>query len=167
MKANKIIVVLDTNIYGWYQDYVEKGVRTPEAVSAFDLMTKIFKGRDKIQVLGTETIEKEIKKAQQVELRGLFYSTINGLIRNSKNVIGLSEEYFNECRKEGLRFVTLADCETVAASAVAGLRSLVTENRKSLNHPKVKGAFRKINSKRKLREVEIKNCKGFIGETYG
>ena len=45
-------------------------------------------------------------------------------------------------------------------------RSLVTENRKSLNHPKVKGVFRQIDSKRKLKEVEIKNCKSFIGETY-
>ena len=56
-----ITIVLDTNVYGWYQDYIEKKTRTSEAVNAFNLMTSIFENRDKIQVFATETVEKEIK----------------------------------------------------------------------------------------------------------
>lgn len=159
-------VVLDTNVYGWYQDYIEKGVRTSEAVNAFNLMTKVFENRDKIQVLATETVEKEIKKAQRSELANLFYSTISGVIKNSKKVVGLSNEYFVECRKEDLYFVTLADCEIIAAAILSGVKSLVTENRKTLNNLTVKTVLHKINSKRNLRDVEIKDCKSFIGEIY-
>lgn len=161
----KKFVVLDTNIYGWYQDYIEKEVRTSEAVNAFNLMTKIFENRDKIQVLATETIEKEIKRAQRSELTNLFYSAISGVIKNSKKVVELSSEYFVECRKESLNFVTLDDCEIVAATILSGVKSLVTENRKSLNNPKVKTIFQ-INSKRNLRDAEIKDCKSFTGDVF-
>lgn len=42
--------------------------------------------------------------------------------------------------------------------------SFVTENRKTLNNPTVKTTLHKINSKRNLHDIEIKDCKNFIGD---
>ncbi len=54
----------------------------------------------------------------------------------------------------------------VAAAALAGAKSLITENRKTLNNPKVKEAFQRVNTKSSLKELKIRDCKSFMEEIY-
>jgi len=145
-KPKAVVIVMDTNVYGWYLSYALDGSRMPEAVNSFSLISKILETK-KPNVLGTETVEREIKEAGKPALSELFYSVVSGI-------------------KEKLRLVTADDCEIVAAAAVSSARIFVTENRKTLNNPKIVSAISKINKERKISNVKIMDSKSASGEIF-
>jgi len=147
------IIILDTNVYGWYIEYSINGGRQAEAVDAFNLLSKVLEMKNKVEVLATQTIEREIKNAKNSALSQLFYSTIKGVIKTTKRMNELAEEYYNECKKAKLHFVTIDDCEIVASATITGIKFLVTENRKTLNNPKVIEIIETVNSSRGLRRM--------------
>lgn len=160
------IIVLDTNVYGWYIEYSIKGSRQFEAVSSFTMLSKILEMKSVVEVLATETIEREIKDAKNSTLSELFYSTIKGVIKTSKRISELAEEYFQECKKVKLRLVTIDDCEIVASATIAGVQLLITENRKTLNNPNVIRIIEIVNSSKGLKKLKIVNSNNAFGDVF-
>ena len=138
-------IILDTNVYGWYLSYVA-GNRYPEAVNSFDLVSKLIETKSKIEVLGTETIEREIKDAKNLTLTQLFYSIAKGVVKKTKRIENLASEYFAACKKEKLHFVTIDDCEIVASKTLK--------------------IFSAVNSSLGLVEVKIMDSKNALGDVF-
>lgn len=160
------IVVLDTNVYGWYIEYSIKGSRQSEAINAFNLLSKILEMKNSIEVLATQTIEREIKAAKNSALSQLFYSLIKGVIKTTKRVTELAEEYFQGWKKAKLHLVTIDDCEIVASATIAGVELLVTENRKTLNNPNVIGIIETVDSSKGLKKMKITDSKRALGDVF-
>lgn len=151
-------IVLDTNEYGWYLAYVVKGIRQQEAVNSFVLISRLLQTKN-VEALATDTIEREIKDARTAALSELFYSLVKGVIKKSRRVEELANEYFLLCKREGFHFVTIEDCEITAAATIAGVKFLVTENRKTLNNPKVVEIINKVNLAKGLKNPKILDSK--------
>jgi hypothetical protein len=148
----KITIVIDTNVYGWYLDYL-KGGRKPEAIHSYIFISKLLTSK-KFIVLATERIEKEIIAAKSPSLAEIFTTIIDGVIRTTKKVIKLANEYYR-ISKEYKAKVELEDCEIVAAATLAGARYFITENRLTINNPKFKKVVEEINLKKGLQKLKI------------
>lgn len=155
----KKIIVLDTNVYGWYLSYTLKGDRKTQAVESFRLISKLLedrKNKPQCVVLATERIEKEIKASGNQNLKDLLYSLIQGVIQTSSKIKELANEYYKTAKKYKAR-ADLEDCEILAAVILSRIKWFITENRLTINHPRFKKAFEEINSKRKLQKLNILN----------
>jgi hypothetical protein len=152
MKAK--IIVLDTNVYGWYLAYRLKNSKEKSAINSYNLISKLLQSKD-IAVHATEQIEKEVKKAKDPELKSLFYALVRGIIKKNKKIVKLAREYFKISRKEELHKVTVEDCEIIASCVVAGIKLFVTENRESINNSLVKKIFDEVNSRWNLKSPKI------------
>ena len=158
-------LVLDTNVYGWHIAYAARGSRQEEAVNSFALVSKLQQAKD-AEVFATDTIEREIKDAKFPTLSELFHSLVKGVIKKTRQVEELANEYYQLCKNNRLHFVTVEDCEIIAATAIAGVGFLVTENRKTLNNPKVVEIINKVNLSKKLKSPKILNSKNALGEIF-
>lgn len=158
-------IVIDTNVYGWYLSYTLDGSRRDEAVNSFNLLSKILELKKPL-VLGTETVENEIKNAGKPALSELFYSVAKGVIKKTEKVNKLAQNYYDSCRKEKLNMVTIDDCEIVASAAIAGTNILVTENRRTLNNTKVKRIISAINIAEKITNVRITDSRSVIDDAF-
>ncbi|MBS3050674.1 MAG: hypothetical protein J4400_00805 [Candidatus Aenigmarchaeota archaeon] len=166
MKKTKIAsVVIDTNVYGWYLSYTLDGSRRNEAVNSYNLLSKILELKKPL-VLGTDTIEREIRDAGRPELAQLFSSVVKGIIKKSRNIDELAKNYYDSCKKESLRLVTIDDCEIAAAAAMSGARILVTENRRTFNNPRVAKEIEKANVAKKIRSIKLMDSKNALGEIF-
>ena len=165
MKTKITTIVIDTNVYGWYLAYALDGSRRAEAINSFGLLLKILELKKPV-VLGTETVEKEIKAANNPTLSELFYSIVSGIIKKTERAEKLALNYYDYCRKEKLNLVTIADCKIVASALIAGTKIFVTENRKTLNNPRVVKAVGGVNSINGLGNVRIMDSKNALGELY-
>lgn len=158
-------IVIDTNVYGWYLAYALDGSRKTEAINSFNLLSKILELKIPT-VLGTETIEREIKDANKPALSQLFYSVVNGIIKKTERVEKLSWDYYNHCRKEKLNLVTIDDCEIVASTVISGTKIFATENRRTLNNPKVVKAIGDVNFAGGFGGVKIMDSKNASGDIF-
>lgn len=164
-KAKITTIVADTNVYGWYLSYTLDGSRQDEAVNSFNLLSKILESKKPL-VLGTETVEREIKEAGKSSLSELFYSIVGGVIRKTEKIDIIAKNYYDSCKKKNLRLVTIDDCEIVAAAAISGAKIFVTENRKTLNNPKVVEIISAVNISEHILNVKIMDSKNALGEIF-
>ncbi len=162
--------MLDTNEYGWYLDYTIAGKRSKEAVNSFNMISKLLeekqKDRPMIVVYATETVKNEIEAAENPALVWLLNSLAVGVVRKSEKIEKLAAEFYRACRNERLHLVTLEDCEIVAASVAAGIKFMVTENRKTLNNQEVKEILLNTARSKGLVLPEICDSKKAYGELY-
>jgi len=166
MNKGKIkTIVVDTNVYGWYLSYTLDGLRMSEVVNSFNLMSKILELKKPL-VLGTEIIEMEIKAAGKPALSELFYSIVGGIISKTKKIDKLALNYYDSCKKERLRLVTIDDCEIVASADLSEAKIFVTENRKTLNNPKVVNVITNVNAAEYVSNVKITDSKNALGEIF-
>ena len=165
MKKKIISIVIDTNVYGWYLSYTLDGSRSDEAINSFNLLSRIIELKVPF-VLGTETVEREINDANKTDLSQLFYSIVRGIIRNSKNIDDLAKNYYDSCKGGKLRMVTIDDCEIVAGTAMSGAKIFVTENRKTLNNPRVIAVISNVNARKNIYSVQIMDSKRALGEIF-
>ena len=156
------IIVLDTNIYGWYLAYTLKGSRQLQAIDAFILISKLIedriKGKHQITILATDRIIKEITAAKNPNLETIVYSLISGVIKSKKEIDTLTYDYLLKARKLKLR-VDKEDCEIIAAATISRTRWFVTENRLTINNPRFKMVIEEANNKKKLPIPKILNSK--------
>lgn len=165
IKAKVTVTVIDTNVYGWYLAYALDGSRKAESVGSFVLLSRILELK-RPTVLGTETIEQEIKAAGKPALSQLFYSVVAGIIKKTKKVDELAWSYYNSCKKERLNLVTIDDCEIVASAAISEVKVLVTENRRTLNNPKVVREIEKVNAAKGINGVKMMDSKSALGDIF-
>lgn len=163
------IVILDTNVFGWYLSYTIEGSRRPQAMGAFNLVSKLMeeksKGKPSVMVLATDRIEKEVKSAQDSNLDKLFHSLVSGVIKKTRKIEDLAREYFRIAKEKRLR-ITKEDCEIIASATLSGTKWFITENKLTINNPKMIEVVESVNLKRKLLSPKIMDSKQAIGEIF-
>lgn len=76
------VLVLDTNIYGWFLARAIDGVNKKEAINSFKLIQKLIEDKDtgkpRVQVYTCDLINKEIRRAKNPDLERLHDSLVSG-----------------------------------------------------------------------------------------
>lgn len=146
------ILLLDTNVYGW-------GLENSKIKEFLEELGKEkIKEKPKIQVLGCDIVLNEIRKIKDRKLRmnmgSLYESTVSGSISISDKIRELANEYFNKCKIRKAK-VTIEDCEIIASASIAGIHTIVTDNRKTMGNPKALEVYKIINKQKQLKLPEI------------
>jgi hypothetical protein len=137
-----IHALFDTNIYG---------IMLNDAMAP-ELVQRIWQDRN-FMIHNFQLIRKELRRAPRI-LSLYAQLTTRRVIEESRPISELAQDYFQEYKSnQGVqgRKTMLNDFKIVACASLKGFDLIVSEDRRTLQHPIALKAYRIVNLKRNLR----------------
>lgn len=150
------MILLDTSVY----------IAASEDEKIELLLRKISK---KVFIYSCEAIQKEVersidflrkhsKKVQGERLKRIYEDVVGGVIRTTINVEKIADEYENEARtllsKNKLRLMK-DDLLIVTSATVAGIKIVVTFNRKTMTREEIVNIYERVNKRNKIPTIRF------------
>lgn len=131
-----------------------------------ELKTCIMVASKKFEMCSSEIVEDEIRKAynfsrrkrlQHAEEWKLFLESIKrAVVKKRESVIILSEEYYNEGRKMGLKAdEMISDLLIVASASLNNVDFIFTLNRKTMSSSLAQAVYKIVNEKKRLKTPQF------------